>query len=85
MGLRRRVEITIQRRELTLAHSGAQAVTERCAACDCEVNMLPIEMAAKAAVVSPRTLYRWVEQGRVHFRELGDGTVLICENSLPRR
>ncbi|HEY6371687.1 MAG TPA: hypothetical protein VIX37_13995 [Candidatus Sulfotelmatobacter sp.] len=85
MGLRRRVEITIQRRELTLAQGGPPVVTERCPACDREVNMLPIELAARAAVVSPRTLYRWVEQNRVHFRELGDGTVLICENSLPRR
>lgn len=85
MGLRRRVEITIQRRELTIAHCSAQAVTERCAVCDCEVSMLPIEMAAKAAVVSPRTLYRWVEQNKVHFRELSDGRVLVCANSLPRR
>lgn len=85
MGLRRRVEITIQRRELTLAQSGPPVVTEWCPACDREVRMLPIEMAAKAAVVSPRTLYRWVEQSKVHFRELSDGTVLICENSLPRR
>lgn len=85
MGLRRRVEITIQRRELKLAQGCQSPVTERCPACNCEVNMLPIELAARAAVVSPRTLYRWVEQGRVHFRELSDGTVLICENSLPRR
>jgi hypothetical protein len=84
MGLRRRVEITIQRRDLTVTQTGQPPIVERCAVCNCEVNLLPVELAAKAAGVTPRTLYRWVEQNRVHFRELGDGTVLICENSLLR-
>jgi hypothetical protein len=44
--------------------------------------MLPVELAAKVAGVSPRTLYRRIEQGKVHFRELSDGAVLVCENSL---
>ncbi len=85
MGLRRRVEITIQRRELSVTQGGPLPVTERCDICDCEVHMLPVELAAKAAGVSPRTMYRWVEQGKVHFRELADGVVLVCENSLPLR
>lgn len=82
MGLRRRVEITIQRRELTMSLSGQAPLSERCPACNCEVNMLPVEVAAKASGASPRMLYRWIEQERVHYRELSDGTVLVCENSL---
>ena len=85
MGLRRRVEITIQRRELAVTRGGQSAVTERCRVCDREVNMVPVEIAAKAVGVSPRTLYRWIEQGKVHFRELSDGAVLVCEESLPGR
>jgi hypothetical protein len=84
MGLRRRVEITIQRRELTLAQGSQPSVREHCTFCNCTVQMLPVEWAAKAAGVTPRTLYRWVEQSRVHFRELSNGTVLVCEKSLPR-
>ena len=84
MGLRRRVEITIQRRELSLSLRSQSPVAERCASCQCEVNMLPVELAAKASGVSPRTVYRWIEQDRVHYRELSDGTVLVCENSLLR-
>jgi hypothetical protein len=85
MGLRRRVEITIQRRELTLSVAGKPAVREICPSCQCDVNMLPVEMAAKASEISLRTLYRWIEQNRVHYRELNDGTVLVCENSIPNR
>jgi len=85
MGLRRRVEITIQRRELTVTRGAQLPVVERCPVCDREVNMMPVELAAKAAGVSPRTLYRWIEQNKVHFRELSDGAVLVCENSLSGR
>jgi len=85
MGLRRRVEITIQRRELTMTRGAQPTVTERCPVCNREVNMIPVELAAKAAGVSPRTLYRWIEQNKIHFRELSDGVVLVCENSLPGR
>lgn len=82
MGLRRRLEITIQRRELTLSVAGKAPAPELCPSCQCEVNMLPVDVAAKAAGISPRTLYRWIEQDRVHYRELSDGTILVCEKSL---
>jgi Helix-turn-helix domain len=82
MGLRRRVEITIQRRELILSVGGKPPQPELCPSCHCEVNMLPVEAAAKAFGISPRTLYRWIEQDRVHYRELNDGTILVCEKSL---
>lgn len=85
MGLRRRVEITIERRELIAGLSGQSPVWELCAECECEVKMLPVEAAAKASGVSPRILYRWIEQDQVHYRELSDGTVLVCENSLRRK
>jgi len=82
MGLRRRVEITIQRRQLVLSVGGKPPERELCPSCQCEVSMLPVEAAAKASGVPARRLYRWIEQGRVHYRELSDGTVLVCEKSL---
>jgi predicted DNA-binding transcriptional regulator AlpA len=56
----------------------------RCPQCQCDANMLPVPWAAGIAGVSSRTIYRWVEENRVHFSESRDGTVLICENSLHR-
>lgn len=85
MSVRRRVEITIERRELSLSAAGQAATTELCPSCQCEVNMLPVDVAAKASGISPRILYRWIEQDRVHYRELADGSVLICKNSIPRQ
>jgi hypothetical protein len=83
MKRRRRVEITIHRREVTFLHSLDTPLRLRCSECRCDVNMLSVPLAASAAGVTPRTLYRWVEAHRVHFREATDGTVLICQNSLP--
>jgi len=38
--------------------------------------------AANLAGVTARTVYRWVEQGKVHFTETAAGKVLVCVNSL---
>lgn len=46
--------------------------------------MLAPDKAALLAGVSPRTMYRWVETGRVHFAESPDGQLFICLASLPR-
>ena len=37
---------------------------------------------AATAGVTPRTIYQWVEAGRVHFSETARGETLICLNSL---
>ena len=44
--------------------------------------MIEPVQAAKLARVSQRTIYRWVEGGKVHFLELPGGELLICLNSL---
>ena len=44
--------------------------------------MLTAEGAAGAAGVSTRTIYRWVESGKIHFTETAEGRVLICLDSL---
>lgn len=45
--------------------------------------MLRPEEAAVWAATSTRTIYQWVEAGRVHFTETPDRMLLICRNSLP--
>lgn len=44
--------------------------------------MLTPEEAAWLVCVTPRTIYRWVEEGRIHFRESEEGWLLICLASL---
>jgi excisionase family DNA binding protein len=40
--------------------------------------MFTPEEAAAMMKVSQRTIYRWVEAGRIHFRETENGNLLVC-------
>ena len=46
--------------------------------------MVMPDEAGAIARVSSRTIYRWVEDAKVHFLERHDGLLLICLNSLPK-
>ena len=51
----------------------------------CSTGMLILERAARLSRFTPRQLYRWVEEGRLHFCELADGRVAICGQTLIAR
>ncbi|HEX6624244.1 MAG TPA: hypothetical protein VF064_11060 [Pyrinomonadaceae bacterium] len=70
------VEIEVRRRTRRLAPVW-------CAACGAEVEMVPPDVAAAVSEVSARTVYGWVERGRVHFTETAEGALLVCLGSLP--
>ena len=48
----------------------------------CSTGMLMLERAAQLSRCTPRQLYRWVEEGRLHFCELADGGMAICGQTL---
>lgn len=50
----------------------------RCAGCEAGEQMIPAEKAAVVCQCSRRLIYRWIEEGSLHYRELPDGTVLVC-------
>jgi len=78
----RRYEITVEREFVSLRSQSGQSCAMYCASCAHEVNMLPPEIAADAAGTTTRTIYRWVEEKRVHFFEPSSGKLLICSESL---
>ena len=83
---RTRTEITIEVDELMLVRSRrVDSVQFWCAACAAEVAMVTPEQAAVMAGVSSRTIYRWVEEARIHFTEDLRGSLLVCADSLPAR
>jgi predicted site-specific integrase-resolvase len=47
--------------------------------------MLTPEQAAVFADVSLRTIFHWVEAGRVHYVETANANLAICLASLPMR
>jgi hypothetical protein len=48
----------------------------------CGAKLLSAEQAATIIQSTRRQIYRWVEQGALHFHEAADGSVLICSHSL---
>ncbi len=56
--------------------------SDQCADCDATGRMVPAEKAATICQCSRRMIYRWIDEGVLHYRELPDGTVLVCGASL---
>jgi hypothetical protein len=83
MGSSRRTEVVIETHEVWVIRRPGQASAAWCGGCAAHVLMLPPEAAARLSDVTPRTIYRWVEAGLIHFTEAADGALLICLKSLP--
>ena len=62
------------------ARPSRQARLSECA--DCGAKLMSAEQAATVIQSTRRQIYRWVEQGALHFHEAADGSVLICSHSL---
>ena len=83
MKRRRRLEITVETSRLIVRRS-TSLTPVWCVECSSTVRAVAAEEAAALADVSTRTLYRWVETGRLHLIETAEQSPLICLNSLPR-
>jgi len=53
-----------------------------CLICGEDVKMIVAEKAATVCQCSRRRIYRWIEDGDLHFFETPDGEVLVCGRSL---
>ena len=81
MGHRKR-EISIEFEEIVVIRSPDRPFVSWCGDCGERVPMLAADLAARIARVSARTIFRWVEAGRLHFKENEGGSLLICAISL---
>ena len=79
---RKRTEIVVELDEVFVIRR-RQAMALWCAECGDQVQMLTPDQAATIAGLSSRLIYRWVEAGRIHFNETGEGRLLICQRSMP--
>ena len=50
-----------------------------------DVKMIADEKAATLRHCSRRKIYRWIEEGDLHFFETPDGEALVCGRSLSRK
>ena len=83
MKKKRRIEIITLTEQSLWLKGAALPVVAWCVGCAAEGMMVTPEVAAASAAVSTRAVYRWVEAGRVHFRETPEGSILVCLASLP--
>ncbi len=79
----KRIEVTLEKREVLVVHRRKNFVNKQCPACAKPVWMATPEYAADVYGVKTRTVYQWVEAGLIHFTETPDGTLLVCLNSPP--
>jgi hypothetical protein len=80
--MRRRVEITVEREVLSVVYQPAAGIVGRCEQCGRDVLLLSPQAAAATRGVSPREIYRWLDEKELHFQELESGTIFLCSESL---
>jgi hypothetical protein len=81
--VKRRIEILLEVTQLLIIKRSGGTGLAWCESCARNVPMISTERAALLARQSTRTIYRWVEAGRLHFTEKPEGQLLICLASLP--
>lgn len=79
---KRRTRIVIETHQVWLLRKHSLSAPVWCPDCAKEVRMLTVDEAAAIACLSIRTIYSWMETKRLHFREMAEGSVLICFDSL---
>jgi hypothetical protein len=75
-------EITVETERLLVIRRRYQAVEEWCDDCQKLSLMIRPDQAASVTGRTLRAIFTEIETHRLHFRELPDGLLLICLNSL---
>jgi len=68
--------------EILFAGASSRPARTMCPVCGRDVPMISPEQAARIARVSTRTIYAWLEAGKVHFLDTPEASLLICMDSL---
>jgi hypothetical protein len=82
MSTKRITRITVESERVVVLNRHQKSFVAWCVECQAKTPMLKPEEAAAIAGVTPRTIYRWIEMGRLHFTESSDGWLLVCLQSL---
>ena len=73
--------MVVEQDEIILVRRRRDAIRLWCSGCQAHVSMLRVEDASALVGTTPRTIYRCVEAGKLHFAEQV-GLLLICATSL---
>ena len=75
-------EITVETERLLVIRRRYQAVEDWCDECGALVLMIRPDQAAAVSGRTLRAIFSEIEAGSLHYRELPDGLLLICLNTL---
>ena len=79
----RRTEKTVEIHEVYAIRTTSGSLPALCAECSTgDGIMLPPEQASVLAHVPTRMIYRWIESGSVHYREMSNGSLIVCIRAL---
>jgi hypothetical protein len=78
----RRTKITVETQRVILISDSGAAKASWCDLCGALTEWVKPDDASAIVGVSSRTIYRWVEDERVHFVEMPPGPLLLCFESL---
>ena len=79
---KRRTEIVIETHNIRVWRKMGVPVSSWCPACAREVRMITPNEAATIFGLSTRAIYSWIETGVIHFREIPEGPLYVCLNSM---
>lgn len=82
---KQKTTISVETHSLSVIRPAHSPVNLLCAGCAANVEMVTPERAAVLCATSPRSIYRLVERGALHFIESSAGELLICCRSLQSR
>lgn len=79
---KRRVEVMIETHQTWIIRKPCFLAPAWCQECARTVRLVTADEAARLVCQSTRTIYRLVEERRLHYRETPDGSLLVCLDSL---
>ena len=74
----KRIEVSFESREIWRIRQATGAEMRQCPDCPNAAPMLLVEDLAKTSGISPREIYRAIEQGVLHFLEGEQAQVFVC-------
>ena len=78
----KRTEITVETDEIVIIRSMQSDRLILCPECAIPVVMITPEQAAVLTCTNTREIYRRVEEGRVHYAETAEASLMICPRSV---
>ena len=84
MAKTRKTEKTVEIHEFYVIRTASGSLPPLCGECSTgDSIMIAPEQVALIASVPVRTIYQWVETEIVHYRQMPNGSIIVCVRSLP--